>query len=286
MPVHELLGGQVRDRIKVYSWIGGDRPARRRRAPRDAVVERGFNAVKMNGTEELQYHRHLRQGASACSTTSHAVREAVGAEHRHRRRLPRPRAQADGQGADRRSSSPYKLMFIEEPVLSEHLERCATSLRSAPTPIALGERLYSRWDFKHILASGVRRHHPAGPVALPAASPRPQDRRDGRGLRRRGGAALPARPDRAGDAACRSTPSATTPSSRNRASASTTTRATTCSTTSMTPPCSPTRTAWSRSRTDRAGHRGQRGLRHRRAAKGHRWRNPVWRHADGSFAEW
>ncbi|MGE8471770.1 MAG: galactonate dehydratase, partial [Paraburkholderia hospita] len=53
VPVHTLLGGQVRDRIKVYSWIGGDRPSDVANNAR-AVVERGFKAVKMNGSEELQ----------------------------------------------------------------------------------------------------------------------------------------------------------------------------------------------------------------------------------------
>ena len=52
--VHALLGGQVRDRIKVYSWIGGDRPADTARAAKEAV-SRGFTAIKMNGTEELQF---------------------------------------------------------------------------------------------------------------------------------------------------------------------------------------------------------------------------------------
>ena len=52
MPVYQLLGGRVRDRIKVYSWIGGDKPsdvvegAEARRA-------QGFTAVKMNGTDGI-----------------------------------------------------------------------------------------------------------------------------------------------------------------------------------------------------------------------------------------
>ena len=53
MSVAQMLGGQVRERIKVYSWIGGDRPADTAAAARVAV-DRGFTAVKMNGTEELQ----------------------------------------------------------------------------------------------------------------------------------------------------------------------------------------------------------------------------------------
>ncbi|HWT39264.1 MAG TPA: galactonate dehydratase, partial [Paraburkholderia sp.] len=49
---------------------------------------------------------------------------------------------------------PFKLMFIEEPVLSENVEALRDIVNQTSTPIALGERLYSRWDFKHILAGG------------------------------------------------------------------------------------------------------------------------------------
>ena len=45
-------------------------------------------------------------------------------------------------------------MFIEEPVLSENAEALRDIVNQTNTPIALGERLYSRWDFKHILAGG------------------------------------------------------------------------------------------------------------------------------------
>ena len=53
LSVTQLLGGRVRNRIKVYSWIGGDRPADTVAAAQ-AAIDRGFSAVKMNGTEELQ----------------------------------------------------------------------------------------------------------------------------------------------------------------------------------------------------------------------------------------
>src|SRR5476649_379786 len=52
-PVYQLLGGAARDSIRVYSWIGGDRPSDVGSAAKEAV-EAGFTAVKMNGTEELQ----------------------------------------------------------------------------------------------------------------------------------------------------------------------------------------------------------------------------------------
>ncbi|WP_340688121.1 hypothetical protein LCL61_19260 [Amycolatopsis coloradensis] len=80
----------------MYSWIGGDRPAETARAARE-VVDRGFSAVKMNGTEELSY-LDTWDKVDRCVANVDAVRQAVGPEHRHRSGLSRPRAQADGQG--------------------------------------------------------------------------------------------------------------------------------------------------------------------------------------------
>ena len=53
-----------------------------------------------------------------------------------------------------RELDPYKLMFVEEPVLSEHYEALKELAQVTTMPIALGERLYSRWDFKRILSEG------------------------------------------------------------------------------------------------------------------------------------
>jgi len=152
VPVHELLGGRVRDRIKVYSWIGGDRPAETARAARD-VVGRGFSAVKLNGTEELQY-LDTWDKVDRCLANVASVREAVGPDVGigvdFHGRVHKPMAKVL-----LRELEPYRLMFVEEPVLSEHVDGFAEVLRNSPIPIALGERLYSRWDFKSVLASGA-----------------------------------------------------------------------------------------------------------------------------------
>jgi len=50
---------------------------------------------------------------------------------------------------------PHAPMFIEEPVLSEHAEALKEIANHTATPIALGERLFSRWDFKKILSDGL-----------------------------------------------------------------------------------------------------------------------------------
>ena len=88
------------------------------------------------------------------------------------------------------------LLFIEEPILSENPEGLAQIATSLGTPIALGERLYSRWDFKPFFESGAV--DIIQPDLSHAGGPRmPQDRGDGGSLRRRGCAAPPTRPARA-----------------------------------------------------------------------------------------
>jgi len=50
---------------------------------------------------------------------------------------------------------PYEPMFIEEPLLSEHPEGIKALSQLTTIPIALGERLHSRWDVKPYLESGA-----------------------------------------------------------------------------------------------------------------------------------
>jgi galactonate dehydratase len=151
VPVADLLGGPVRDRIRVYSWIGGDRPSETAAAAK-AAVARGFTAVKMNGTEEMQYVDTYDK-VERCLANVAAVREAVGTNVGigvdFHGRVHKPMAKVLIKELD-----PYRLMFIEEPVLSEHYEALKELAHLSSIPIALGERLYSRWDFKRVLAEG------------------------------------------------------------------------------------------------------------------------------------
>jgi galactonate dehydratase len=150
--VASLMGGPVRDRIRVYSWVGGDRPADVAAAARAAVTN-GFTAVKMNGTAELQIVDSWPKVAAAVEAIA-AVRDAVGPDIGiavdFHGRVHRPMAKVL-----LRELESFKLMFIEEPIRSEELDGFWAQLAATPTPIALGERLYSRWDFKAVLASGA-----------------------------------------------------------------------------------------------------------------------------------
>jgi len=226
MPVAQLLGGRVRDRIKVYSWIGGDRPVDTAAAAR-AAAERGFTAIKMNGTEELQIIDNLDRVHTALDRVA-AVRDAtpeLGLAVDFHGRVHKPIAKVLLKELE-----PYRLMFIEEPVLPENVDSFLEPMINTSTPIALGERLFSRWDFKSILASGavdIIQPDPchAGGITKRARS-RPWPRRTTSRLRctvHSDPLPLPA--------ACRSTLVPTTPSSRSRVWASTTTSAMIFSTT-------------------------------------------------------
>jgi len=152
VPVHELLGGRLRDTIKVYSWIGGDRPAEVAAGAKE-VVARGFLALKMNGTEELQIvdsHDRIDAAVERVAMVREAVGPNVGIAVDFHGRVHRPMARILVKELE-----PYRLMFIEEPVLSENREALKEIAALGSTPIALGERLYSRWDFKSVFEEGV-----------------------------------------------------------------------------------------------------------------------------------
>lgn len=151
VPVHELLGGQCRDRIKVYSWVGGDRPSDVATNARE-MVDRGFTALKMNGAQELQIvdsHAKIDAIVETIGAVRAAVGPYVGIGADFHGRVHRPMAKVLARELDQ-----FKLMFIEEPVLSENVEALVEIANHTSTPIALGERLYSRWDFKSILSCG------------------------------------------------------------------------------------------------------------------------------------
>jgi galactonate dehydratase len=148
VPVWELLGGRVRDRVRVYGWVGGDRPENVAEAAR-AMRERGFDAVKMNATSELGYlgnHRDVDAVAErVAAVRSVGLDVAVDFHGRVHRAMAKQLLDA---------LEPLRPLFVEEVVLSEHREALANVARGTTIPIALGERLYGRWDVKPFLHEG------------------------------------------------------------------------------------------------------------------------------------
>lgn len=152
VPVYELLGGAARDKIKVYSWIGGDRPSEVVEQAQDRV-DRGFTAVKMNATEELHYIDSYEKVAEVVERVA-SIRErfgdtlGIGVDFHGRVHKPMAKVLA-------KALEPYHPMFLEEVVLPENEEHFSEVANAVAVPLATGERLYTRWQFKSILQQGA-----------------------------------------------------------------------------------------------------------------------------------
>ena len=150
-PVYELMGGRCRDRMKVYSWIGGDRPSDVGAAAKEKQNE-GFKAIKMNATEELQMIDSYDKIDAVLERVA-AIRESCGkyfgiAIDFHGR-VHKPMAKVLAKTLEE-----FDPMFIEEPVLCESMECFKEIAQSCNIPIATGERLFSKYDFKRLLTVG------------------------------------------------------------------------------------------------------------------------------------
>jgi galactonate dehydratase len=145
VPLYQLLGGAVRHKIRVYAWIGGDRPDDVENAAKTRM-EQGFNAVKMNATADVDWLDSPQ--ALEKSVERLRVVKALGIDVAldFHGRLHKPMAKQLA-----RALEPHRPLFIEEPLLSEHAEGIKQLSKLTTCPIALGERLYSRWDVKRFL---------------------------------------------------------------------------------------------------------------------------------------
>ena len=152
LPVYELLGGKVRDQIQVYCWIGGDRPDDTAAAAKEKAAQ-GYRAVKMNGTAELDYIDNWSKVTAAVNRVA-AIRDALGPDFGIAFDFHGRVHQAMARVL-MKELEPYHLMFIEEPVLIENIEAFAELRRHTTTPIATGERNFTRWGFKDILTRGI-----------------------------------------------------------------------------------------------------------------------------------
>ncbi|MEV7229542.1 galactonate dehydratase [Polymorphospora sp. NPDC051019] len=151
-PVHQLLGGPVRDRIRVYGWVGGDEP----NEVRDHIaarVEAGLTAVKMNASGRMSPVASVAELDAVVARVA-AAREVLGDERdvavdfHGRFTLANARRVAP-------LLEPYRPLFLEEPVVPENSHLIGEFVRSTTTPVSTGERLYSRQEFLPVLQAGI-----------------------------------------------------------------------------------------------------------------------------------
>jgi len=150
VPVYQLLGGAVRDTVRVYAWIGGDAPSGVGEAAM-AMMEAGFDAVKMNASAQMSPLPTSAEIQAVVDRVA-AVRQAigpgcdVGVDFHGRVTLAGARRLA-------KALEPLQPMFIEEPTEPQHQFRLS-DLKTR-IPIATGERLYSKEEFLGVLQCGV-----------------------------------------------------------------------------------------------------------------------------------
>lgn len=147
VPVHELLGGPVRQSVRSYCWIGGDRPS-------DLIEgavklrDQGFDAVKFNICEELQIVDTYAK-VDGIIKRLFELREAVGSsmdlafDFHGRVHLPMARVLL-------KELEPLRPIFVEDAVVSAMVESMADLARATSIPLCIGERLHSRYDFKAV----------------------------------------------------------------------------------------------------------------------------------------
>ncbi|AVT37949.1 galactonate dehydratase [Plantactinospora sp. BB1] len=151
-PVHQLLGGPVREKIRVYGWVGGDDPGEVAEHIA-AQVAAGLTAVKMNASGRMSPVASVAELDGVVRRVA-AAREVLG-EHRD--------VAVDFHGrftlANARRVAPllepFRPFFLEEPVVPENSHLLGEFVRSTSTPVSTGERLYSRQEFLPALQAGI-----------------------------------------------------------------------------------------------------------------------------------
>src|SRR5881409_3716355 len=148
VPLHELLGGPTRDRVRVYAHVRSPEELEQKKA-------QGFTAFKTGVTKERParivespaFVEHAAEGFRA-------LREAGG---------PEVDIGIDFHGAISpqtaklliKALEPYQPMFIEEPVQCQNVDVMAEIARGTHLPIATGERIFTKWGFREILEKGA-----------------------------------------------------------------------------------------------------------------------------------
>jgi len=151
LPAYEFLGGPVRDRIRIYCGADGGDPASAARAIQEKQAL-GYKAIKMNAVREYGWIDTYGK-IDAVSARVAAMREAVGydmdiAMDVHGR-MHKAMARVLMSEMEQ-----YRLLFIEEPVLCENEEAFVELRKHGSTPLASGERNYTRWGFKNMITRG------------------------------------------------------------------------------------------------------------------------------------
>lgn len=151
VPVYRLLGGKMRDKVRIYAngWFSGARRPEEFAIKAKEITKRGVTALKWDpfGSSYLTIDNKALDTAVECVAR---VREAVGDEvdlliEAH------GRFNVATAVSIAKELAPYKPMFFEEPVPPENIDALVEVRVKSPIPIAAGERAYTKFAFKELL---------------------------------------------------------------------------------------------------------------------------------------
>jgi len=154
-PVYELLGGPTREKVRLYTHLRGSVPqALAEHAA--ACVAAGFTAVRLypfgdfsatgRDLASLSYTAMLRNAEERVAAVRAAVGPDVDVMIDVVNRLTPAEAIAVG-----RVLEPYRLFFFEDPIEPENLAIWGDVAAKLPMPVAMGERLYTIYQFQELL---------------------------------------------------------------------------------------------------------------------------------------
>ena len=149
--VVDLLGGRCREKMKLYNWVGGDNPSDEVRDIKH-YMEKGFDTFKLNGTGKLKMVDSNR-AVDAVIARIDAIRSAFGnavdfgLDFHGRVATPMARVLL-------KELEPYRPLFVEEPVLHEHAAHYKVLADQTSIPLAAGERAFTKYEFSDIFAKG------------------------------------------------------------------------------------------------------------------------------------
>ena len=152
VPVYQLLGGRVRDKVEVYAGMYTAPDAPQARDAMDALNEEwGIKAFKLS-PYRIDMHRH-RWGEVVRSSAEYfrQLRETVKPEYElafdaHAKIFEPTQAVQLGNAL-----APYDPLFFEEPIRPENFEAWGELKRGLNCTLATGESLYSRFEFLRLL---------------------------------------------------------------------------------------------------------------------------------------
>ncbi len=158
-PVYELLGGPTRDKIRLYTHLGGSTPDELAEQAKARVAE-GFTAVRLYpfgdfspsdfeeglSLEDMSFTGMQRNAVERVG----AVRDAVGPDIDVMidvvNRLTPAEAIAVGRALEK-----LNLYFFEDPIEPENMDQWEHVAANVPMPLAMGERLYTIYQFLDLL---------------------------------------------------------------------------------------------------------------------------------------